>query len=232
MCWNAEVSLNTFAFSTFVLGMIMYNNAYTQYKIPELNNIYMYLLLFSVISMQLVEFFIWRNIDNKYYNHFFTLGVCFVLLLQPFFSIMTTSDSYIRNIVLTGYIFLAVPYFLYQSFRQSKNPNGTLGSTKYVHSIVTKSGHLKWDIVSAEKKSYHRILNWSLWLFFFLFSFVYNGHLIGVLFLVIILGIVVYNYFQDNSIGSMWCWLANSVSIYYAVYLLIYLPFCDNRKIC
>jgi len=30
MCWNAEVSLNTFAFSTFVLGMIIYNNTYTQ----------------------------------------------------------------------------------------------------------------------------------------------------------------------------------------------------------
>ena len=69
MCWNSEVSLNTFAFSTFVLGMIIYNNAYTQYKIPELNNIWVYLLLFSVISMQLVEFFVWRNIDNKYYNH-------------------------------------------------------------------------------------------------------------------------------------------------------------------
>jgi hypothetical protein len=188
MCWNAEVSLNTFAFSTFVLGMIIYNNAYTQYKIPELNNIYMYLLLFSVISMQLVEFFIWRNIDNKYYNHIFTLGVCFVLLLQPFFSIMTTSDIYIRNIVLTGYIFLAVPYFLYQC------------SSKYVRSIVTKSGHLKWDIVSVEKKSYDRILNWSIWLFFFLFSFVYNQHLIGFLFLVIILGIVVYNYFQYSVI--------------------------------
>ena len=220
MCWNAEVSLNTFAFSTFVLGMIIYNNAYTQYKIPELNNIYVYLLFFSVISIQLVEFFIWRNIDNKYYNHLFSLVACGLLLLQPFFSIMTTSNINIRNIVLVGYIFLAVPYFLYQS------------STKYVHSIVTKSGHLKWEMVDIDKNSYLRILNWSIWLFFFLFSFLYNLHIIGFLFLVIILGIVSYNYFQDNSIGSMWCWLVNSISIYYAGYLLIYLPFCENRKIC
>lgn len=220
MCWNAEVSLNTFAFSTFVLGMIIYNNAYTQYKIPELNNIWFYLLFFSIISMQLVEFFIWRNIDNKYYNHLFSLAACGVLLLQPFFSIMTTSNINIRNIVLAGYIFLAVPYFVYKCSR------------KYVHSVVSKTGHLQWEMVNIDKNSYLRIFNWSLWLFFFLFSFLYNRYIIGFLFLVIILGIVVYNYLQDNSIGSMWCWIANSISIYYAFYLLIYLPFCENQKIC
>ena len=220
MCWNAEVSLNTFAFSTFVLGMIIYNNAYTQYKIPELNNIYVYLLFCSVISMQLVEFFIWRNIDNKYYNRIFSIVAAILLLLQPFFSIMITSNIYIRNIVLTGYIFLAVPYFIYQC------------SSKYVHSIVSKSGHLQWDIVDINKKGYLQIFHWSIWLFFFLFSFIYNQQIFGFLFLMIILGIVVYNYFQDNSIGSMWCWLANSISIICAFVLLIYLPFCDKKTIC
>jgi hypothetical protein len=39
MCWNKEISLNTFLFSSFVLILIIYNNAYTQYKIKELNNI-------------------------------------------------------------------------------------------------------------------------------------------------------------------------------------------------
>ena len=43
MCWNKEVSLNTFIFSIFVLLLIMYNNAYTQYKIEELNSIWVYL---------------------------------------------------------------------------------------------------------------------------------------------------------------------------------------------
>ena len=42
MCWNQHVSLNTFIFSMFVLLLIAYNNEYTQYKIPELNNIVIY----------------------------------------------------------------------------------------------------------------------------------------------------------------------------------------------
>ena len=29
MCWNKEVSLNTFLFSSFVFLLILYNNKYT-----------------------------------------------------------------------------------------------------------------------------------------------------------------------------------------------------------
>ncbi len=66
MCWNQHVSLNTFLFSSFILILIIYNNKYTQYKIKELNNVWIYVFFFSFISMQLIEFFIWRNINNKY----------------------------------------------------------------------------------------------------------------------------------------------------------------------
>ena len=49
MCWNENVSLNTFLFSSFVLLLIMYNNAFTQYKINELNNVYIYIYCISHI---------------------------------------------------------------------------------------------------------------------------------------------------------------------------------------
>jgi len=123
-------------------------------------------------------------------------------------------------IILACYIFIAVPYLKYQ----------TSGKQRY--SIVSKSGHLSWETVDIEKNKYLQIVNWCIWLFFTLFSFVYNGYILGLLFTVILLGIVVYNYYQDNAIGSMWCWFLNSLSIYYAVYLLIYLPFCEKKTIC
>jgi hypothetical protein len=50
MCWNKDISLNTFLFSSFVLGLIMYNNAYTQYKIVELNNVYAYIFCVFYIT--------------------------------------------------------------------------------------------------------------------------------------------------------------------------------------
>ena len=82
MCWNQEVSLNTFLFSMFVLLLIIYNNKYTQYKIKELDNIWMYLFLASFIFMQLIEFFIWRNINNKFYNHLFSTMAVILLIIQ------------------------------------------------------------------------------------------------------------------------------------------------------
>ena len=68
MCWNENVSLNTFLFSGFILALIIYNNSFTKYKIQELNNKWVYFFIASFVFMQLIEFFIWRNIDNKFSN--------------------------------------------------------------------------------------------------------------------------------------------------------------------
>ena len=54
MCWNSQVSLNTFLFSTFVLLLVMYNNYYTQYKIKGMENIWVYVFFMSFITMQLI----------------------------------------------------------------------------------------------------------------------------------------------------------------------------------
>ena len=33
------------------------------------------------------------------------------------------------------------------------------------------------------------------------------------------------NFYKDKSVGSMWCWIVNAGMLYYAAYLLFYLPF-------
>jgi hypothetical protein len=50
-----------FFFSFIALLFIIYNNKYTNYKINELNNKYMYLLYISFISIQL--FYNFKNIS-------------------------------------------------------------------------------------------------------------------------------------------------------------------------
>ena len=76
MCWNAEVSLNTFAFGIFILGMVIYNNTYTQYKIIRFRNEWMYLFLFSLIK----QYFL---LEDKHLLILFTLVyLYFTLLLQ------------------------------------------------------------------------------------------------------------------------------------------------------
>ena len=65
-----------------------------------------------------------------------------------------------------------------------------------------------------------------------LFSFVYEKKWFGLSFGLITLSITVFNYTKDHTMGSMWCWSVNSIMIYYAGYLLIYLPFLEKMNIC
>jgi len=214
MCWNENVSLNTFLFSSFVLVLIIYNNSFTQYKIQEFNNIWIYLFFASFIFMQLIEFFIWRNIDNKFYNNIFSISATLLLLVQPIASIMILKNKQLRYLLLSSYLFLIIPYSIYKFF------------TKRIYSVISESGHLRWNFFGTNP------MIWIVWLFFFLFSLIYEKKIHWVLFGLITLFIAFINYKNDNSIWSMWCWGVNSVMIYYAAYLLIYLPFLEKNSIC
>ena len=214
MCWNENVSLNTFLFSSFVLVLIIYNNSFTQYKIQELNNKWIYIFMASFIFMQLIEFFIWRNIDNKFYNNIFSIAAALLLLVQPIASMMILTNKHIRNLLLISYLFFAIPISIYKF------------STKRIYSEISESGHLKWFMFGATP------IMWVGWQFFFLFSLVYEKKWFGLIFGVVSLFIAFLNYKNDNTVWSMWCWGANSVMIYYAAYLLIYLPFLEKNSIC
>jgi len=210
MCWNQHVSLNTFLFSIFVLLLIIYNNTFTQYKIKHLNNPWMYLFFASFIFMQLIEFFIWRNIDDKFYNNIFSTMAALLIVLQPVASLMLLSNVPLRNALLMIYIATAAPYFIYKI------------STKTMYSTVSKKGHLIWSFFN------NTLLTFGWWLFFLLFSLFYERKWSGFLFGFLSMCIFYYNYAKERTFGSIWCWVINSIMIYYAAYLLIYLPFCEN----
>jgi len=207
MCWNEHVSLNTFLFSSFVLLLIIYNNSFTKYKIQELNNTNIYLFIASFAFMQLIEFFIWKNINNKFYNNMFSIIATLLLLLQPIASVMILSNKQLRNKLLFLYLLLAIPYSIYKF------------STKHIHSVISKREHLRWKFFEINP------IIWIIWLFFFVFSFIYEKRWNGIIFAIIALIITIINYSNDHTVGSMWCWVVNPIMIYYVTYLLIYLPF-------
>jgi len=119
-----------------------------------------------------------------------------------------------RNLLLIIYLLLAIPYSLYKFL------------TKNIHTIVSEKGHLRWKFFELTPQ----IL--VIWLFFLLFSLIYEKNMIGFYFGFILICISYYNYNNDHTMGSMWCWMVNSIMIYYAVYLLILLPFFEKNKIC
>lgn len=212
MCWNKDISLNTFVFSSFVLLLIIYNNAYTDYKIQELNNIWVYIFFISFILMQLIEYFIWINIYNPLYNNIFTILATLLLLVQPIASNMLITNNSLRSNILTLYLVLCIPFTIYRFM------------TKKMYSSVSPFGHLEWNILLYKNSKLDKVIL-TIWFIFFLFPLFYQGYLYGFLFGLFTLLFIIYNYSKDGSVGSMWCWIVNSIMIFYASYLLLYLPF-------
>ena len=215
MCWNKDISLNTFVFSSFVLLLIMYNNKYTQYKIQELNNIWVYVFFISFILMQLIEYFIWKNINDPLYNKIFTTLATLLLLVQPIASTMLITNKIMRIYILTLYLVLSIPFVTYR-FMTKKN-----------YSSISPLGHLVWNIL-LDKKSNLDTFIMMIWFIFFLFPLFYQGYTYGFLFGFLTLLFIMYNYSKDGTVGSMWCWIVNSIMIYFAANVLIVLPFLQG----
>jgi hypothetical protein len=156
--------------------------------------------------MQLIEFFVWRNIQNDGYNRMLTIIAYLVVCVQPAASLMLMSDEKIRNYMLTAYLFLAIPYISYMFL------------TNTFKVTVTPLGHLNWNFNSIYPVFY-------TWCFFFFFSFFYERKWPYLIFGLITIVLFLYKYSWDKSMGSMWRWFINSSALFLAAYLLFYLPY-------
>ena len=211
MCWNQHVSLNTFAFSAFMLGLLAYNNSYTPYKIKGFNPFY-YFFILSFISMQFIEFFLWRNLTNVRLNHLFSSLGQILVTIQPVAALTTLNNVTLKSTLLTAYAVFVV--FLFSKYGKHQ-PN-----TKVYN------GHLQWNWAP---------LNWVeyvIWLAFLSFALVYNGYIEAVLIALVLLVISYYSYSVHRTAGSLWCWSINLSMLAYAVYLLVILPFREHGVFC
>ena len=214
MCWNQYVSLNTFTFSTLILILIAYNNKYTPYKIRELNNVFVYVFLMSFITMQLIEFFLWRNLKNTDINHKLSIAGGLLLMIQPIASLLMLKDEFTRKAMLTTYTIPAFAYFIYKVNTQSK-----------FNTTVTPTGHLRWNWLNQDK---NKLLG-LIWFFFLYFSiFVEKQYYTAGIITLALLAVSYYSYSKEGSYGSLWCWSINSLMIYYAIKLLIVLPYKEH----
>lgn len=200
MCWNETVSINTFIFSTFAIIFAYYNNIIT---------IFQGLFLFSVFSMQLLEFFLWRNISDKKKNEFYSRIAGVVLISQPFFSLLTLTNPVIKYVTVTSYIIFSVLVNVFPLL-QSKQPYKT---------SVGKNGHLRWDWVSTNP---FKISVYMLGLFIPLLF--WKHKIIFVIGFVTLLASVIL-YRKDKTWGSLWCWSVNIISLY-LIYCVFAKEFC------
>lgn len=211
MCWNEHVSLNTFLFSTFVLGLVIYNNAYTPYKIPNMAWP-VYLFMFSFIIMQLNEYFLWRNLKDTDYNRAFSIAGIFILFFQPVFSLMMIEGNPLLSVrLIFAYLLGAIPFMMY---------NITHSPLK---TDVSKEHHLLWRW-SQEDMPIINYVTYAIWLFFLFFSMVYNGWWLFAGFGAFTYLYMLFRYVKTGTVGSMWCWVINSAFLLFAFLILLYYP--------
>ena len=214
MCWNEYVSINTFVFGIFVLLLIAFNNKYSKYKITQFENPYAYFFMTSVISMQFIEYILWRNLKNKQINNLMSILGTMLLIIQPIASLTMLTNIYLRNKMILIYSIPASMYFFYNIIH------------KNIYTIISnKTGHLKWNWWSSELFGYLFLF----YIFFLYFSLFVNKYYIEILLSGISLVLFYYYYYTDGTTGSVWCWSVNIIMLYYLITILVYLPFKDKR---
>lgn len=194
MCWNADVSFNTFSLALFTCILCWINNTFS---------VYWGVFFLSYAVIQLIEFFLWKNIHNAKWNYLISIIGFVAIMFQPLASILTINDKpdqwRLRDILLCMYsIFVCVIL-------------GMIFTTDLIEfkTIVASNGHLQWLWIP---KHLIFLLPWMI--LFFVPIFTVSSH-VAITFTCTILLISILSYWKDNTWGSMWCWFASMSSLFY-----------------
>ena len=202
MCWNADVSLNTFLFAVFgaVFGYI---NGFNR-KI---------LLLYCLFScMQFYEYMIWKNINNREINRIWSIIGYIIIQLEPIVALNILDASIIKYVLLLLYTTAVL-----------------ISATIYKHdftTIVAKNGHLKWNWLESPKTLFDKFM-WFIWFSALLIPLcivaIKYKYYVPFLFILLTLVLTIYYYFTAGTFGTMWCWISNA--------LWLYVIYCGIRKL-
>ena len=183
MCWNADVSMKS-----FIIGLIaIVAGAAAGISTP--------LLLFysTIVCMQLVEYVVWKNINDKNVIFNASIAAIFLLWLQPIFAMLTMTNY--KMISIIAYCIIGLLYQLYDKWDLSQ-----------LKMYPGNNGHLVWKWLEG---------NQGLWIYFiFLLTpifFMVSKEMIALILLTLFASL--YGYYTTNTWGSMWCWLINGLVV-------------------
>jgi len=222
MCWNPDISINTFVFGCLSLLFIYFANTYTRYKMDLFKTPFMYLFMFQVASIQLIEFFLWRNMNNKSINRKLSFLTFINILLQHISLIFIIPQLNIRHIVLSIYICLSIFYYV---FRYTYSPMHFYTSVK--------NGHLSWEwplCNGYEDINFIVGLPILAPLYILPFALSHKYFVTVSTLLSIILTFILF--YRQKTFPSMWCWMSNFIFLVCIIYTLIVGPFIEYNGLC
>ena len=182
MCWNAKVSLNTFLFSLFGGSFAYFNGIISFFE---------FLYYLSFISIQLFEYFTWKNLNDKQMNKFLSQIGAFIIFIQiPLFILHQPKvEIQLKILLICIYIIFCLFCILNYpiDFSMNKAPNG----------------HLAWNWLDFPT---HVIITWLSFLLGVLF---YQKEYLKFTIYFITIFAIYYTYYKTNTWGSLWCWISN-----------------------
>lgn len=175
MCWSAQGSL-----ATYSLGMAL--AALTKYQGTLDPKMWFFMVLFT--HMQLVEYFLWKNLSVPKLNAMWSAIGLGLILAEPAAALNLLNDKRLLALYTVG----AIAYVLTQKINFT--------------TVIGGNGHLKWNWL-AQTWTYS-----LLWFIAFLLPFLltkrYDALAFG-------LGTLMISLYFNNKYGtfsSYWCWLA------------------------
>jgi len=183
MCYNAEISLNTFIYGTIALIITLILN-----KLPITEII----IVFTISLIQLMEYFAWTNINNSINLYYISHFGLFIIFIQVFLITYSHFKNEKKQIMLL-LLFLTSIYIYYNTAINNK-----------FNMEKGKNGHLIWwwlDIVYP--------LNILLLLIFYMYPYYETKSYITLILVIISVGISLYYNMKYKTWGSMWCYIGN-----------------------
>ena len=198
MCWNASVSLNTYALGLFASSLSLYNGD---------SNIRGFIFYNSIVIIQLIEYFIW---SKTFSNRLLSQIALFVLISQPFLNILKIEKRPdLVPYLLAGYIlFIVIVY-------TTIIPLNTIDFS----SVPSKNGHLSWNWLNWN------IYILVIWYAFLSARWIIDNMYITLVVITIFLIVSIILFNETKTYGSMWCWIVNIVS-FYLILRVFYNDFC------
>jgi hypothetical protein len=157
-------------------------------------NPYSYLYFLSFISIQLVEYFAWGNLNNKKTIRTLSQIGLFLISIQPVLfiaSINNVKNSIKLKVIAMYIVFLLVCLLSFAiDFSMEKASNG----------------HLVWNWLSFPP---YVVLLWVVFKFGLL---LYANDYLNFALMILLFLAIYYTYYKTNTWGSLWCWIANLFS--------------------
>lgn len=181
------MSLNTFIFSLFGMLFALANGV-----LDVKGSLYM----LSFMSIQLLEYFAWKNIDNKRAIQFLSQVGTLIVLSQVVLAINRDDTLQNKSLLYLGFVCVTLLMF---------------ATTKIEYSMhKAPNGHLAWDWLSSFPKWY--MVFWVLCCAAVLVHMKRPGTLAFFMGLFLL---TYYTYSTSGTWGSMWCWISNILALWW-----------------